>query len=163
MTPTFYFLPHVDESTGPASQPRSHRVLGALLLAGFALALGAGAADAQAVADKNGLLTDADGKTLYTFDKDAVGKSNCTGGCAVAWPPFFAKEPPKDNGAFTQIVREDGRMQWARDGKPLYFFAGDAQPGDAKGDGVSGAWHVVKTGAARASAATNDTAYYYKY
>ncbi len=29
------------------------------------------------------ILTDAKGMSLYTFDKDANGVSNCTGGCAA--------------------------------------------------------------------------------
>ena len=155
------FLPHVDETTARA--PRNRRALGALLVAALTVALSSSAAEAQVVAEKSGVLTAA-GKTLYTFDKDGTGKSNCTGGCATAWPPFIAQEPPKDDGAFTQIMRDDGRLQWARDGKPLYFFAGDAAPGDVKGDGVGGVWHAVKVGAPRAAAtSTYDTSYYYKY
>ena len=54
-------------------------------------------------------------------------------------------------------------MQWARDGKPLYVFAGDGQPGDAKGDGTGGVWHAVKAGSARASAASSyGSSYYYQ-
>ncbi|HUM18196.1 MAG TPA: hypothetical protein VL086_21070, partial [Candidatus Nitrosotalea sp.] len=33
------------------------------------------------------VLTDAQGMTLYTYDKDTAGKSNCTGECAEYWPP----------------------------------------------------------------------------
>jgi len=153
-------MPHVDESTRPSHAMRNIRIVRTLAAAGLVAVLGV--AHAQNVAEKNGLLADADGKTLYTFDKDAAGKSNCSGGCAVAWPPFIATQPLKDNGAFTQIVREDGRMQWARDGKPLYFFAGDG-PGDAKGDGISGVWHVIKMGAPRAAASSYDSSYYFKY
>jgi len=156
-------MPHVDESTRPALSVRNAPL--ACTLAAIGLVAVFGAADAQNVAERNGTLTDADGKTLYTFDKDAPGKSNCTAGCATAWPPFYASQPPRDNGAFTRIMRDDARMQWARDGKPLYFFAGDAQPGDAKGDGVSGVWHAVKATGARASTRSDayDTSYYYKY
>jgi hypothetical protein len=39
-------------------------------------------------------------------------------------------------------------MQWAFDGRPLYYFAGDAKAGDANGDGSGGVWHVVRPGAA---------------
>jgi len=162
MTASLGFMPHVDESTRLRTA-RGRRALGTLLVAAFTVVLTGGVADAQAVAEKNGLLTDAEGRTLYTFDKDAAGRSNCSGGCAFAWPPFLAKEPPRDNGAFTQIMREDGRLQWARDGKPLYLFAGDA-PGDAKGDGIIGVWHAVKVGTPRAAAAsTYDTSYDSRY
>lgn len=154
-------MPHVDESTRRHAALRNTRVIRALAAASLVAALGV--AHAQNVAARNGLLTDADGKTLYTFDQDASGRSNCTGACAVAWPPFVAAQPPRDNGAFTQIMREDGRLQWARDGKPLYFFASDAQPGDAKGDGMSGAWHVVKLATPRAAASSYDSSSYYRY
>ena len=33
------------------------------------------------------VLTDANGMTLYTFDKDAPGVTNCYDKCAVNWPP----------------------------------------------------------------------------
>ena len=29
-------------------------------------------------------------------------------------------------------------------GYPLYFYIGDKAPGQAKGDGISGSWHVIK-------------------
>ena len=48
------------------------------------------AAQAQPVFQQ-GVLTDAAGRTVYTFDKDAPGKSNCSGGCLAAWPAFAAK------------------------------------------------------------------------
>jgi predicted lipoprotein with Yx(FWY)xxD motif len=33
------------------------------------------------------VLADPKGMTLYTFDKDTSGKSNCNGECAEYWPP----------------------------------------------------------------------------
>jgi predicted lipoprotein with Yx(FWY)xxD motif len=35
-------------------------------------------------------------------------------------------------------------MQWAYDGKPVYMFQGDKAKGDMAGDGMGGAWHVIK-------------------
>lgn len=32
------------------------------------------------------VLTSGAGATVYTFDKDTAGKSNCGGGCLAAWP-----------------------------------------------------------------------------
>ncbi len=122
---------------------------------GIAACLSAGTAAAQQVAERNGMLASVDGKTLYTFDKDAANKSNCAGGCAIAWPPFIATDTAKDGGAFTVIGRDDGRMQWARDGKPLYFFAGDLAPGDRQGDGQGGVWHAVRATPARAGSGAN--------
>jgi predicted lipoprotein with Yx(FWY)xxD motif len=120
-----------------------------LLFAVLATAFTANVALAQSVADTDGVLTSA-GRTLYTFDKDAAGKSNCNGACATAWPPFSAKEGARASGNFSVITRDDGTKQWAINDKPLYFFAADAQPGDMKGDGKNDAWHIVH-GASKAS------------
>lgn len=91
-----------------------------------------------------GLLTDHSGKTLYTFDKDSVGKSVCNDACAINWPPLTAEANTKASGKWTQIKRDDGKLQWAYGGKPLYFYKDDKKVGDVTGDGKGGAWHIVK-------------------
>lgn len=85
------------------------------------------------------------GMTLYTFRKDTAGKSACYDACATNWPPFLADEADEDKveGDLTVIERTDGTYQWAMKGMPLYFFAGDAAKGDAKGDGMKEVWDVV--------------------
>ena len=90
------------------------------------------------------ILVDAKGMTLYTFDKDEAGKSNCSGECATAWPPAMAMESDKPVGDLTIIKRDDGTLQWADGGKPLYTFVKDTKPGDVTGDNVKNVWHVVK-------------------
>jgi predicted lipoprotein with Yx(FWY)xxD motif len=90
------------------------------------------------------VLADEKGMTLYTYDKDTKGKSNCSGECAEYWPPAKAAADAKPTGDLTLIKRDDGTMQWADEGKPLYLFAQDKKPGDVKGDGKNGVWHVVK-------------------
>lgn len=85
------------------------------------------------------------GMTLYTFDKDADGKSMCNGECAKNWPPLLVK--PDDEAAkdkWTQVTRDDGAKQWAYDGKPLYTFIKDKKAGDKSGDGVKDVWHIAK-------------------
>lgn len=90
-------------------------------------------------------ITGPKGMALYTFDKDKPGTSSCYGGCAKKWPPYFAKDGATAPGAgFTTVERKDGKMQWAKDGAPLYFWIGDKKPGDTKGDGVGGVWHLAK-------------------
>ena len=81
--------------------------------------------------------------TLYTFDKDMPGKSNCTGLCAVIWPPVIAAGTAKSTGRFTTIIRDDGTKQWSYNGKPLYGYVSDTKAGDTNGDGVDGVWHVT--------------------
>ena len=122
-----------------------------LILAALATAFTANVAIAQSVAETNGMLA-ASGRTLYTFDKDAANKSNCNGGCAAAWPPFLAKDGAQGSGEFSVITRDDGARQWAINEKPLYFFAADAEAGDAKGDGQGGVWHVVRGASKRSEA-----------
>ena len=93
----------------------------------------------------HGVLTAENGMTLYTFDNDTKNKSNCDGGCADSWPPYAAKAGDAAPGeGFTMIKRADGSGQWAKDGAPLYFWAGDQAPGDTTGDGVGGVWHIAK-------------------
>ena len=42
------------------------------------------------------------------------------------------------------ITRADGSSQTTFQGWPLYYFAGDNEPGDINGDGVNGVWFVAK-------------------
>lgn len=122
------------------------RYAAAFLLASFTL-LAAAAAHAQApVKTQNGVLVDASGMTLYTFDKDAAnsGKSVCNDQCAKAWPPVAAAAGAKPEGDLSIITRDDGSTQWAYQGKPVYLYVKDTKPGDMNGDNFRDAWHVIK-------------------
>jgi predicted lipoprotein with Yx(FWY)xxD motif len=88
-------------------------------------------------------LVDDQGMTLYTYDDDKPGVPTCTGDCAYLWPPELAASEVHLSGESSVVLRPDGIAQWAYDGKPLYRYAGDAQPGDAFGDSLLGRWHVV--------------------
>lgn len=117
------------------------------------VAILAGAAHAQPVM-RDGVLVDAAGRTVYTFDKDEMGKSNCSGGCLTLWPAFVAKPDAAVKGDFG-LIETNGVRQWTVKGKPLYYYAADAKPGERNGDGKGGVWHVVTDKAATASAATS--------
>src|SRR5205807_1251738 len=82
------------------------------------------------------------GMTVYTFDKDAGGKSACNGPCATNWPPLTAGADSKASGDWTVITRDDGSKQWAYKGKPLYLWSKDQKAGDMTGDGFNGVWHA---------------------
>ncbi|WP_426142429.1 COG4315 family predicted lipoprotein [Pseudomonas sp. DWP3-1-2] len=115
------------------------------LLAAAALASsGLAFAAEPGMKDNDGMLTDHHGATLYTFDKDADGKSACNDKCAINWPPLTAKPGDKASGKWTIIKRDDGSMQWAYEGKPVYFYKDDKKAGDMTGDGKGGAWHIIK-------------------
>ncbi len=90
------------------------------------------------------VLTDSKGMTLYTFDKDAAGMSNCVDACALNWPPLTAAAGAMAEGDYTTIKRADGSMQWAYKGKPLYLWMKDAKPGDTTGEGFKDVWHAAK-------------------
>lgn len=92
------------------------------------------------------VFADENGMSLYTFRNDAPGVSNCNDSCADAWPPFAAGAAAADKGAWTVITRADGSQQWALNGQALYFWAGDAAPGDVTGDGVGGVWDLARPG-----------------
>lgn len=106
-----------------------------------AYADGHGAAPAV---DTNGVLTNAEGMSLYTFDPDTATSSACNGGCAKSWPPLKADGDDHDKGDFTVIARDDGSKQWAYKGRPLYLWVNDRKPGDISGDGVGGKWHLAR-------------------
>ena len=120
-----------------------------ILAAAVVLSLLIGAAFAQPTAPtsadtpKGKSLVDVNGMTLYTFDRDAKGKSNCNGACATNWPPLMAGADAKASGDWTVVTRDDGGKQWAYKGKPLYEFAKDTKPGDVTGDGVNSVWHIA--------------------
>lgn len=89
------------------------------------------------------VLTDANDMTLYIFDKDTAGVTNCYDTCAEKWPPLFADETAAAEGDFTIVERTDGTKMWAYKDMPLYYWVEDTAPGDIKGDGVGGVWHVA--------------------
>jgi predicted lipoprotein with Yx(FWY)xxD motif len=92
---------------------------------------------------KGKALVDINGMTLYVFDRDGKGKSNCNAQCAVNWLPLIADTDAQAGDSFSFITRDDGRKQWAYKGKPLYTWAKDKKPGDATGDGVNNVWHLA--------------------
>lgn len=89
------------------------------------------------------VLTDANGMTLYTFDKDEAGVTNCYDKCAENWPPLIAEEGATPEGDFTLVERNDGTQMWAYKGEPLYLWVKDEKPGDTTGDGVGEVWHTA--------------------
>jgi predicted lipoprotein with Yx(FWY)xxD motif len=104
-----------------------------------------------AASDKFGtILTDANGKSLYTFDRDTSTTSACTGGCATTWPalllPAGGTTPIPNAGVKGTLglgANPAGGSQITLNGKPLYRYSGDANPGDTNGDGVGGIWHIA--------------------
>jgi predicted lipoprotein with Yx(FWY)xxD motif len=90
------------------------------------------------------LMTTSSGMTVYTFDKDTAGQSTCYGPCASYWPPVAAGPAQQASGDLTIIRRNDGTMQWAKQGRPLYTFSEDTMRGEMRGDNYNQNWHVVR-------------------
>ncbi len=94
------------------------------------------------------VLADSKGLTLYWFSKDTRMTSACTGGCATAWPPLLGKPMAamgvRLTGKLSTITRSGGVLQATYKGHPLYTYAGDMAPGQTKGNGVGGVWHVLR-------------------
>ena len=106
-------------------------------------------------------LVDADGRTLYLWEKDTGSTSTCTGACASAWPPLLTDGAPAAAGdaragLLGTAARPDGTTAVTYAGHPLYRFAGDSAPGDANGqesDAFGAEWYVLApSGAAIESA-----------
>jgi predicted lipoprotein with Yx(FWY)xxD motif len=94
------------------------------------------------------ILTDSDGNTLYVFLADTDGESTCYDECADNWPALRARGELEagdgvDAALLGTIERTDGVLQVTYAGQPLYFFAGDQQPGDTNGQDVGDVWYVV--------------------
>ncbi|WP_341366866.1 hypothetical protein [Yoonia sp. BS5-3] len=88
-------------------------------------------------------LTTAEGMTLYTFARDEPHLSHCYDNCARTWQPYQVDFNAEVDG-LTIIMRHDGIAQWAKDGAPLYLWAGDVVPGQKTGDGIAGLWRIAE-------------------
>ena len=105
------------------------------------------------------ILTDRSGRTLYLFTRDEKDLSNCSGGCALAWPPLLTTDAPvADGGVFVGLLgttsRDDGSAQVTYDGSPLYYFDRDEKPGDTNGQDRGEVWFVVSTSGQAIQSAT---------
>jgi predicted lipoprotein with Yx(FWY)xxD motif len=93
------------------------------------------------------MLTDGQGRALYLFTRDSANLSVCYERCATVWPPLLVGDVAVSlegiGGALSIFRRNDGNRQVAYEGKPLYYYASDAAPGDTKGQGVGNVWYVV--------------------
>jgi predicted lipoprotein with Yx(FWY)xxD motif len=90
------------------------------------------------------ILTGPDGRTLYTHAGDGMNASTCAGACLAEWPPLTAPAGakiaagPGVTGAVASFAGPDGRQWVTYGGMPLYYWQGDAKPGDTTGQGIAG-------------------------
>jgi len=90
-----------------------------------------------------------DGRTLYLFGKDTVGKSACGASCIPNWPPFTiasndtVKAGSGVTGTIATFTRDDGTIQVTINGLPLYYFANDTGKGQINGEGIGNLWYAA--------------------
>ena len=97
------------------------------------------------------------GMTLYSPQQEADGHILCTAACTHFWQPLLLSKGdnsptkgPEVPGKLAVVNRPDGTKQVTFDGKPLYQFVEDGNPGDVKGNdfqddfgGQQFSWQVV--------------------
>lgn len=104
----------------------------------------------EVAAENNILVGGADsskpGFSLYVFDNDQGSSGSvCNDGCADNWPPLLLADSEASGVAnLSTIMREDGSSQVTYNGRPLYFYIGDAEQGQTNGNGEL--WHTVELG-----------------
>ena len=146
---------------GSASSSSSSSAVASSSAAAGASTSAASAAGAVKVSTAKGssgsYLVGPNGHALYLWMGDSGGKSNCSGGCASAWPPLATKGAPTAGSGVTaadlgMIKRSDGTEQVTYKGHPLYYFSGDSGAGQTSGEGSSGFgakwWLVSSAGSA---------------
>jgi predicted lipoprotein with Yx(FWY)xxD motif len=92
--------------------------------------------------DGTDVLTDAQGRTLYTAAVEKGGKILCVGGCTAFWAPVIASADDAERAAsqldadLSVLKRPEGSRQLTFDGLPLYTFTEEAA-GELTGDGFT--------------------------
>jgi predicted lipoprotein with Yx(FWY)xxD motif len=113
----------------------------------------------------NGVLTNAQGRTLYVTEQEHGAVLCKSSACVSIWIPMTVSAgstptgPAQVAGKLTTIKRPDGSMQVALSGKPLYTFSFDHASGQMNGqnqhdsfDGTHFSWHAATvTGTAPAA------------
>ncbi|MEU6357819.1 hypothetical protein ABZ896_52475 [Streptomyces sp. NPDC047072] len=94
------------------------------------------------------ILVDGQGRTLYAFTKDKDGASNCDADCIAVWPALTSTSgTDAGKGVRAALLHEKrqsgGAVQVGYGDWPLYYYVGDAAPGDVNGQGLDGEWFVV--------------------
>lgn len=96
------------------------------------------------------IIVDAAGKTVYMYVPDGSSKtSTVSAGIKASWPPVRPPGGPQtvsselDSTHLQTEMQVDGSSQLAYNGHLLYYYAGDAAAGDAKGNGLGSVWYAL--------------------
>jgi predicted lipoprotein with Yx(FWY)xxD motif len=86
------------------------------------------------------VLTDSEGRTLYTAAVEQDGRILCVDACTSFWAPVAASSDDAESAAgaldadLGVVDRPEGEQQLTLDGLPLYTFL-EEDPGQLEGDG----------------------------
>jgi predicted lipoprotein with Yx(FWY)xxD motif len=96
------------------------------------------------------VLTDTEGRTLYSFDKETTDRSECFGACAEAWPPFYTNGDPQAGEGVKQdllgTTPHEGKDLVTYNGHPLYYYVNEG-PNEVLCQNVEefgGLWLVIE-------------------
>ena len=96
------------------------------------------------------ILVNRHGRTLYYFVPERGGQIVCSGACTGVWPPSFTgSQAPTASGSLpgrVAAIARSGGEQVTYNRWPLYTYAGDLGPDQARGQGVfgfGGKWFVA--------------------
>jgi predicted lipoprotein with Yx(FWY)xxD motif len=128
--------------------------------AGAAAPAGTAASLKVATSALGSFLTDGTGRTVYLFTRDSGTTSSCASGCASVWPPVTTSTHIQVGGGASASLlgtsqRAGGQTQVTYNGHPLYYFVGDAQPGQTNGEGLNefgGLWYAISPSGMQVSA-----------
>lgn len=94
------------------------------------------------------VLTDADGMTLYEYvpnEKNAT--SQVPESALAAWPPLVAEGPVTLGTGLTAqgaAAKQPNGEEWVTyNGRLVYRYAGDTQPGDVSGNAIGDVWYAL--------------------
>ncbi|WP_404340744.1 fasciclin domain-containing protein [Pseudoalteromonas mariniglutinosa] len=101
--------------------------------------------DAENARLVTGMAATSAGHTVYVFNNDLEqAMSMCNDACADTWPAVIGTAESINNiPGLSLITRQDGSSQVAYLNRPLYTYSGDAQAGEANGQGLADNWWQV--------------------
>ncbi len=97
--------------------------------------------------EKENLLADTRGNTLYVFDIDQnQSTSQCNAACAEVWPPYLLTdvEAAAVKAPLGVVVRLNKKVQLTYEGRPVYTYAFDRGVAADAGDGIGDVWHYIE-------------------
>jgi predicted lipoprotein with Yx(FWY)xxD motif len=90
-------------------------------------------------------LSNTAGQPLYVYHDQPGSPASraCAAECSPAWTPLYAGDLDVPGRGFTILKRDDGSLQWAYRGEPVYYYSGYARELDRDLQWRAGLWVPV--------------------